>query len=227
MAPSACPHQRLILESFVLNKCRQPDIIRSSQPQLAADTKAPTVCLAFLSHRDTMVGPRCCVNCIDTRYLNCILEYPWFVELIADDIILREAVNADADSVRVNTTPSQACATVRHSNAVVVSPTNACDFAMTTQTIDGLRTQYVGKVLSVTFINASLAVVVGSPAVYGTILMDGKRMVGTSANVNDVFSQAEGCGDKSALVEASIDAAAQLVLFTKSPSKDGTFLVES
>ncbi len=174
-----------------------------------------------------MVGPRCCVNCFDTRYLNRVLEYPWFAVLIAYDIGLKEAVNVDAESVCVNTTPGQACATMRHSNAVVVSSTDACDIPMTTQTKDGLRTQYIGKVLSVTFIDASLAVVVGSPAVHGTISMDGKGMVGTSANINDVFSQAEGCGDKSALLEASINAAAQLVLFTKSPSKDGAFLVES
>lgn len=51
-------------------------------------------------------------------------------------------------------------------------------------------------------------------------------MVRTSANVNDVFWQAKGRGDKSTIRDANIDATAQLALLTKSPDKNGTLLVE-
>lgn len=51
-------------------------------------------------------------------------------------------------------------------------------------------------------------------------------MVRTSANVNDVFSQANGCRDKATLVEARIDAASQLALLTKSPGENAALLIK-
>lgn len=105
MAPSASPHQHLVLDSLVLNEGRQPDIIRTSQPQLAAHPKAPTVRFAFMGHRDAMVGARGCVKSVDTGDLSCGLEYPRLALRIAYDIILRKAVDAKAEGVGINATP--------------------------------------------------------------------------------------------------------------------------
>lgn len=227
MAPSASPNQLLILDRLVLNEGRRPDIIRTSQPQLAAHTKAPTVRFAFASHRDAMVGARSCVKSVESRYLGCVHEYPRLVLRIAYYVVLRQAVNAEPEGLGINATPRQTFASVRHSNTVMISPVDASDFSMAIQTVDGLRMQYVGEVLSVAFIDASLAEVVRSPAVHDTISMDGEGVIRTSANVNDVFSQADACGDKATVREANVDAAAQLTLPTKSPGVNATLLVKS
>lgn len=109
----------------------------------------------------------------------------------------------------------------------MVPSIDAGDLLTATQTTDGLRMQYVGELLSVAFIDASLTEIVRSPAVHGTISMDGERVIRTSTDINDVFPQADACGDKATVWKANVDAAAQLTLLAKSPGENATLLVKS
>ena len=75
-------------------------------------------------------------------------------------------------------------------------------------------------------VDAGLAVIVRSPAVDGTVFVDGEGVICTGADVDDALAQAKCCRDESALGKAGVDTAAQLALIAESPGEDAAFVIE-
>ena len=168
------------------------------------------------------------MNGVKTRDLSRPFEDARVAVRVADDEVVGvgKGGNVDAEGVGVDAAPCHAGAIVRHRDAVMVPSSDARHVSVAMQPVDGMRTQDVGKVFPVTFIDARLAVIVQSPAIDGTVFLDGKGVIRPNANVDDALAQAKSRRDESALWEARVDAAAQLALIAESPGEHATIVIE-
>ena len=163
----------------------------------------------------------------DTGHLGGVLEDPRSVLGIADEIVLGKADGGEAEGVGVETAPGEAGGVGGDGDTVVVSAADGRGGSVAEETVNRCWVQYVGEVVSVALVDAGLAVVVQSPAVYGAVFVDGKGVVCTGANVGDAASQAQGCGAESAQWETRIDATAELALRAEAPGENAAFVVKS
>src|ERR1700756_863776 len=109
-----------------------------------------------------------------------------------------------------------------HSNTVVGAAFDADDFALALQRLDDGRMQNDCFIVTSALLDTSLAVAVQAPCVDLAVLVDSKRVVQPSANVNGALGQSKLSRRKSIMFGALNCAPTELMLLTRTPRIDRT-----
>src|SRR3984957_7467768 len=109
-----------------------------------------------------------------------------------------------------------------HGDTVVGAAFDAGDFAFSLQRLDDCRMQNDCFIVTSALLDTSLAVAVQAPCVNFAVLVDSKRVVRPSANVNGALWQSELSRRKSIMFGALNCAPTELMLLTRTPCIDRT-----
>src|SRR5277367_1277306 len=109
-----------------------------------------------------------------------------------------------------------------HSDTVVSAAFDAGDFAFSLQRLDDCRMQNDCFIVTSALLDTSLAVAVQAPCIDLAVLVDSKRVVRPSANVNAALWQSELSRRKSIMFGALNRAPTELMLLTRTPCIDRT-----
>lgn len=144
---------------------------------------------------------------------------------ILDDRIIGEGVDLQATLVTIHATPDQAFAVGGAGNGVVSATADLGD-APVGERLDGDGVGDGGFIVAGIVADAGCAETVQAPGVDRAVGVDGERVVVAGADVHNVLAQAELARLQAVQLVALDDAAAELVLLTRTPREDAAPVVE-
>lgn len=225
LAASASPGQGFAPDRGIFDEAGDLDVVIRALAGLVVGGEPPAPHTTILSDSDGMVGTGRDVGGLDARDRGRVDEDTGPVALIANQIVVGKRVDLQAGLGAVETAPDEAFAGFgsRHG---VMRATADLDDASTGERLDDGGVQDCRLGFAGALWDAGFAVVVQAPAVDFSGLVDGKGVEGARADVDDVLGEAKLAGLQGVELVTLEDAAAELVLFARTPGKDRAFVID-
>lgn len=219
------PVELAVTSGSVIDLGSHLNVILGALSSLIGGGEAPRPSTTIGVNGERVVGSGGNNDSIDTGNLSGFNQDARASPGILDDRIIRERVDLQATLVTIHATPDQAFAIDGAGNGVVSATADLGD-APVGERLDGDGVGDGGFIVTGIVADAGCAETVQAPGVDRAVGVDGERVVGAGAYVHNVLAQAELARLQAVQLVALDDAAAELVLLTRTPGEDTAPVVE-
>lgn len=219
------PVELAVTSGSVVDLGSHLNVILGALSSLIGGGKAPRPSTTIGVNGEGVVGSGGNGDSVDTGNLGGFDQDARASPGILDDRIIRDRVDLQATLVTIHATPNQAFAIGGAGNGVVSATADLGD-APVGERLDGDGVGDGGFIVAGIVADAGCAETVQAPGVDRAVGVDGERVVGAGADVHNVLAQAELARLQAVQLVALDDAAAELVLLTRTPGEDAAPVVE-
>lgn len=221
------PNKLCALESRIVKKGGNFDIVHSTLSGLVVGREAPAVGLTLLGDDNAAIWGRCDILAIDVRNDSRFLEVARSVVLINEQVLLVVVGQLHAALGVVDPAPDKDLTRLSDGKTVVATTNNLLDVE-TLEVCDGRGSGDGVVIVTLIFGDTGLTEGVEAPRIDLAELVNGKAVVIAAADLGDVLAlQTELTRDECANCSSRDDTASKLALFTSAPCKDFALVVKS
>lgn len=230
LAACASPDEVLITCRRIAEHGGHGNIVIGALTGLVVCTEAPGEAFAFTGDGETVVtasGDHSAGS--DARDLGRANEDASFVPGVADDVVVGDGGGVDSGLTAIKAAPDEALAVLGRREGVVDASREVGDGVVVKfEVINNGWGDDNGIVLAGVAVDAGSTKGVGAPGPHLLFAVNGKGVIGATRDQTDVLTtEAEEAGVKRLVSLALHLAEAELILLTRAPGVDNTFVVAS